>query len=77
MLNMRRWEILAFIAEERPIEEIDPPLEGTEVRYYNENKAYYDRIQSQRAPGAKFVFVPPDDIDYDESDEPWPPVYDD
>lgn len=77
MLNMRRWEILGFIAEERPIEELDPPLEGTEVRYYEEHKAYYEERKPHLAPGVKFVFVPPDDIDYDESDEPWPPVYDD
>lgn len=77
MLNMRRWEILAFIADERPIEELDPPLEGTEVRYYEENKAFYEKEKPFLAPGAKFVFVPPDDADYDESDEPWPPVYDD
>ena len=77
MLNKRRWEILEFISEERPIEELDPPLEGTEVRYYEENKAFYEERKPHLAPGAVFMFVPPDDIDYDESDEPWPPIYDD
>ena len=77
MLDKRRWKILKFISDEKPIDEIVPPLEGTEVRYYKENREYYERMKKELKPGLKFQFVPPDDPDYDEGDEPWPPVYED
>lgn len=76
MLNQRKWEILGFISAEKPIEEIDPPLSGTEVRYYKEHKEQYEKIKPNLPKGVKFQFVPPNDMDYDESNEPWPPVYD-
>ena len=76
MLIQRKWQILSAISSGKAISEIEPPLAGTEIRFFIENKAGYDAIKSKMKPGESLVFVPPDDMDYDESDEPWPPVYD-
>lgn len=75
MLNQRKWDILGFISSGKPIEELHPPLEGTELRFYEEHKAQCESIRKMLLPGVTFQFVPPNDIDYDESGEQWPPVY--
>ena len=75
MLNKRKWDILEFAASGRQIEELYPPLDGTELRFYQDHKAQHEEVRKKLPPGVTFQFVPPNDIDYDESAEPWPPVY--
>lgn len=72
MLNKREWDILAAASKGLDASEIDPPLMGTEIRYFELNKRVAENAK-KKAGRTDLMFVPPNDMDYDESDEPWPP----
>lgn len=77
MLNTRMWDILHAIAAGKSKDEIDPPLVGTEIRFFDEEKASFDKDKENLPEGVTPMFVPVNDPDFDEMELPWPPVYDD
>lgn len=72
MLNKRKWDILCAAARGADASEIDPPLVGMEIRYFELHKI--DAEKAKRKAGRNdLMYVPPNDMDYDESNDPWPP----
>lgn len=60
----RKWEILRFIEEGKPIDEIEPKLNEEEMKFYRLEKWDYEETLKLLPKGApKPHFVPADDAD--------------